>query len=209
MSKLHIFLVFIVLSCFLSKGLMCEYIERMTKRQIHERISSIDRVPKVTCQLSEAGYLKILIDPSSVPKAVAWVLPKSFYSGEWILGNAAIYTCQNGEMFYRFETMMPWLSWAAGKMKEKMTTWTLEDGSLAIRPEEMVWIEEMMKSLGTWLWPKTEIILHHRPSETPGDMNTRIRMRISGAITYDNYIPKDQFERNVVIFKQNCFIKTI
>jgi hypothetical protein len=207
-------LVVLLIFTYIIEQTESEYIERVTKRHFQDQISSIDRSPRVTCPFSEAGYLEVNIDPKSVPAAVAWLLPKKFYSGKWTLGSAGIYKCPssgkgNPETFYPIITDMPWVSWLGGKMKTQLASWKLQDGKQAIQAQEMVWIEEMMNGLGKWLWPNTEVILHYRPSEIVGDLNVRVRMRVKGSIVFDKSIPRDQFDRVVDIFKQNCFIKTI
>ena len=195
-------------------GVQTEQIERVTKRTIHDKITSTNRIPSVICSLTEAGYLHITITPESVPSYIRWGLPNSMY-GDWILGTASLYPCDEktstgapkGEIYYRITISKPWTNLIAGIVQGKIGNWKLEDGSPAIRPEEMVWITKLISGLGKWLGTGTGIIIHYRPVKN--EVLARLMMRISGTVVFDESIEKTQFERVINIFKRNCYEETI
>jgi hypothetical protein len=116
--------------------------------------------------------------------------------GDRKLASASIYKCNNGEWYYAFNTVYLWSGLLSRTVKNKLRGFNLI--------VEMSWLGPLVDSFGWYVGLHKDIILHYRP-----DDNEKLIIRISGSIVFNQRVPRDQFERTVSLFKQNCFEKTI
>jgi hypothetical protein len=193
MRFIHVLLI--SLAIFVQSGIFEQdkVIDTKTKSEFSTTIT--DPITLKTCHVSEVGYLKQYVGKQWY---LAYKVDDEY--DNWILGGAAIYYCENKELYVQIKTYHVWSNWFNGILLGILSSWTNPDKTPFVTQSEFVWVKEMTNSIDRLYKYGTYGKMHY---STDGILS----LYIKDELKFQRKVPSSEFYRIHDIFKKSAFIK--